>query len=144
MTAKSSGQYETNDESQVEGLLRALCERLTEVLPADRFDVGVEHGMAVRILGKGSRHGDSLWLTPVVVWHSQLSVEDRLQLFLDQACRRLQSFVATGHAARWPTAAAEPRVSIDDDRILVSWGGTGEDEAPDVALRPILRSDIGI
>jgi hypothetical protein len=120
----------------------ALCERLAEVLPADEFEVTVEHGKAVRILGKGSRYGNSLWLTPIVIWRSQLPVEDRMHLFLDAASRRVQKFVSGRHR-RWPTMKAKPRVSIGEDRILVWWGGPGEGEA-DVALRPIMRSEIGI
>jgi hypothetical protein len=73
-----------------------------------------------------------------------IDAAEKLQLFLDQACRRLQTFVADGCTGKWPTEAAEPRVSIGDDSILVSWGDTGERETPDVALRPICRSEIGL
>lgn len=143
VTAESKDQRESSDNSEAESLVLALCERLGEVLPADEFEVTVEHGKAVRILGRGSRYGSSLWLTPIAIWRSQLPAEDRMQLFLEQACRRLQDFVSHGRKARWPARAAKPRVSIGEDRILVWWGGPGEDEA-DVALRPIVRSEIGI
>lgn len=142
MTAESKDQQEANNESQVESLVLALCERLAEVLPADEFEVTVEHGKAVRILGKGSRHGSSLWLTPITIWRSQLSVEQRLQLFLDATSRRVQKFVSRRNRP-WPTMRAKSRVFIGEERILVWWGGESEEDAV-VALRPISRREIGV
>jgi hypothetical protein len=138
---KGHGQ-QSGSEDQVERLVAALCERLAEVLPRGKFDVTVEHRHAVRILGIGSRHGDTVVLSPMPLWRSQSPVEHRLQLFLDAASRQVQKFVSGRHR-RWPTVTAKPKVSIEDDRILVWWGGESEDDAA-VSLRPILRNEIGV
>jgi hypothetical protein len=142
MIADKGHGRQSRAEEQVESLVLALCERLAEVLPADKFEVTVEHGKAVRILGKGARYGNSLWLTPIAIWRSQLPVEQRLQLFLDQASRRVQTFVSDRHR-RWPTMTAKPWVSIGEDWILVWWGGESKKDAV-VALRPIARDELGI
>jgi len=123
-------------------LVDALAERLAEVLPRTQFEVTVEHRSAVRIRGLGKRHGDTVWLTPVAVWNSPLPVEDRLQIFLDAASQRVQTFVSRP-TKRWPTMKAKPKVSIEEDKILVWWGGPRETDAV-VALRPILRKEIGV
>src|SRR4029077_9081273 len=138
--SKEHGQ-EAGDLDQMERLVGALCERLAEVLPRSQFEVMVEHGHAVRIRGLGERHGDTVWLTPMAVWRSRLAVEDRMQIFLEAASRRVQMFVSRCDRP-WPTMTAKPRVSIDEDRILVWWGGPNEADAV-VALRPIPRKEIG-
>jgi hypothetical protein len=138
---KEHGQ-QASDLDQMERLVGALCERLAEVLPRSHFEVMTEHGHAVRIRGLGERHGDTMWITPMAVWRSRLAVEDRLQIFLEAASGRVQKFVSR-HNRPWPTMTAKPRVSIDEDRILVWWGGSSEADAV-VTLRPIPRKDIGV
>ena len=133
---------QSDKEQQVGSLVAALCERLAEILPADEFEVTVEHGTAVRVLGRGARRGNSLWLTPIAIWRSQLPVEQRLQVFFEAASRRVQKFVS-GPRRRWPTMTARPGVSIEEDRILVWWGGPSEADAV-VAVRPIARKEIGV
>jgi len=130
------------DRDQMEKLVDALCERLVEVLPRKRFEVTVEYGHAVRIRGLGERNGDTVWLTPKAVWCSRLPVEDRLQIFLDVASRRVQKFVSRRNKP-WPTLTAKPNVSIGEESILVWWGGASEANAV-VALRPISRREIGM
>ena len=72
-------------ERQMERLVDALCKRLAEVLPQNRFEVTVEHRSAIRIRGLAERSGDTVWLTPVAIWRSGMPVENRLQIFLEAA-----------------------------------------------------------
>lgn len=130
------------DEDQAERLVTALCVRLAEVLPRDRFEVTVEHRHAVRISGVGSRRGSTQWLSPLFLWRSRSSVEHRLQLFLDAAVRDVQKFVSQRNR-RWPTMTAEPKVFVGEDNILMWWGGERETDAI-IALRPISREEIGV
>lgn len=122
-------------------LMAALCDRLAEVLPQKQFEVTVEHRYALRIRGVGSRLGDTVWLSPIALWRSSAPADRRLQLFLEAVSRRVQKFVGRPNRP-WPTGTANPKVSIDEDSILVWWGGVSEDEAV-VALRPIPRQEIG-
>lgn len=142
MIADPEHRQDASNERQMERLVAAFCERLAEVLPRNQFEVTVEHRHAVRIRGLGQRQGDTVWLTPIAVWRSRLPVEDRLRIFLEAASRRVQSFVSR-HDRRWPTMAAEPRVSIEEDKILVWWGDPSEAD-PVVALRPIPRKQLGV
>jgi hypothetical protein len=127
---------------QVERLVDALCERLAEVLPPNRFEVTVDHRRAVRIRGLGKRKGDTVWLMPIAIWKSQLPAEDRLEIFLETAGRRVQRFVSR-HNQPWPTMTAKTKVLIDEDTIVVWWGGVCRADAV-VALRPISRKEIGV
>jgi len=129
-------------EDGVERLVAALCSRLAEVLPQDRFEVTVEHRQAVRIRGVGSRRGDVHWLSPMPLWRSRAPVEHRLQLFLEAASSGLQRFVSR-HDGPWPSVTAKSKVSIGQESILIWWGGESETDAV-VALRPILRREIGV
>jgi hypothetical protein len=129
-----------SDEDQMERLVVALCERLAEVLPQNQFEVTVEHRHAIRIRGVGTRLGNTAWLSPITLWREPLPVEQRLQLFLDGASQRVQKFVGRRYRP-WPTRTASPKVSIEEDRILVWWGGVGEADAV-VALRPISLREI--
>jgi hypothetical protein len=115
---------------------------LAEVLPRDQFEVTVEHRHGVRIRGVGTRHGDTVWLSPMALWSSRSPVEHRLQLFLDAASRDVQKFVSRRNRP-WPTITAKPKVSIGEDSILMWWGGASEADAV-VALRPIPRREIGV
>lgn len=133
---------QSSDEEQVGRLVAALCERLDEVLPRNQFEVAVEHRYAVRIRGVGAYRGNTVWLSPTAVWCSPLPVQERLQIFLEAVGRHVQRFVSRRHK-RWPTMSAKPRVSICEDRILMWWGGVKEEDAV-VALRPILRREIGV
>lgn len=58
----------------------------------------------------------------MAVWRSRLAVEDRLGVVLEAASRRVQKLVSR-HNRPWPTVTAKPRVSIDEDSILVWYGG---------------------
>jgi hypothetical protein len=129
-------------ERQMERLVDALCKRLAEVLPQNRFEVTVEHRSAIRIRGLAERSGDTVWLTPVAIWRSGMPVENRLQIFLEAASRRVQNFVAR-HNRPWPSIAAKPKVSIDENNIFVWWGGSCRTDAV-VALRPISRKELGV
>lgn len=129
-----------SDEDQIERLVAALCERLSEVLPQNQFEVTVEHRHTIRIRGVGPRLGDTAWLSPITLWREPLPVEQRLQLFLHGASQRVQKFVGRRHRP-WPTRTASPKVSIGEDRILLWWGGVSETDAV-VALRPISRREI--
>ena len=136
-------EHGNDDLEPVERLVDALCERLAEVLPKSRFEVMVEHRHAVRVRGLGERRGDTVWITPIALWRSQLSVDERLQIFFEAASRRVQEFVSRVDRP-WPTAAAKPGVSIDKDKIRVWWGDPIEVDATAVALRPIYRSCVGL
>jgi hypothetical protein len=131
-----------DDLDHMERLVGALCERLAEVLPRSQFEVMVEHCHAIRIRGRGERRGDTVWITPVAVWRSGLAVEERLQIFLEAASGRVQKFVSRQNRP-WPATMAKPKVSIDEDRIVVWWGGPSDADAV-VALRPIYRKEIGV
>ena len=128
-------------EQQIEMLVDVLCKRLAEVLPRNRFEVRVENH-AVRICGLAERRGDTIWVTPIAIWKSELPVEDRLQIFLETASRHVQNFVSR-HDRPWPTKTAKPRVSIDEDNIFVWWGGLCRTDAV-AALHPISRKEIGV
>ena len=141
MTAKGSAQQASGDD-QVEKLVAVLCDRLVEVLPPSQFQITVEHRHALRICSIGSREGNIVWLSPRALWQSPAPIEYRLQIFLEGLSRRVQRFVSQRNR-RWPTMTAKPKVVIDEDKILIWWGGASEAEAV-VALRPILRSEIGI
>jgi hypothetical protein len=135
-----SGQL-TDANDQVERLVTALCERLTEVLPKGQFDVTVEHRHAIRIRAPGP--ADVIWLSPMFLWRSRSPVDHRLQLFLDQFSQRIQSFVSHSQKRRWPGPTAKPGVAIEKDTIMVWWGGAHHADAI-VALRPISREEIGV
>jgi hypothetical protein len=140
--SKSSRARPAADEEQVERLVVALCERLAEVLPRDKFEVVVEHRHAIRIRGIGLRSGDTHWLSPLFLWRSESPVEYRLQLFLEPASRGVQEFVSRRYRP-WPTTTAKSKISIGEENILIWWGGESNSDAV-VALRPIVRSEIGL
>lgn len=142
LTVDSGHEDGSGDEDEVEQLVAALCSRLAEVLPRDRFEVTVEHRHAIRICGVGSRRGEVHWLSPIPLWRSRSPVEHRLRLFLEAAGSGLQRFVSR-HDRPWPTATAESKVCIGQESIVIWWGGESEADAV-VALRPILRSEIGV
>lgn len=142
MSADSASEGQAGDE-EVARLVAALCERIVEVLPVGAFDVEIEHRYAIRLRGKGPRQGDTLWLSPLHIWHSECSADVRMRLFLEQAGLRLQSFLSSGRNGPWPTASAKPWVSIGEDRIAMWWGGPTETDVG-VALRPIERQEIGV
>lgn len=142
MTVSPKPRRESGDEERVERLVAALCERLVEVFPKDRFEVTVDNRLAIRILGIGPNHGNIHWLVPMPLWAGQSPVEDKMQLFLDAAARQVQALLSK-RGTRWPKAHARPKVLIGDDQILVWWGGPRESDAV-IALRPIARSEIGM
>jgi hypothetical protein len=141
--ADGEHRQQSRDEEQVARLVSALSLRLAEVLPDGEFEVTIDRLHAVRIRRVRSRRSDIVWLSPMALWQSRSPVEVRLQLFLDAAARRVQTFVSAGLRGRWPTVTAEPRVSIGQDSILVWWGGPCVADA-DVAIRPIPREEIGL
>lgn len=125
--------------------MAVLCERLEEVLPRDKVEVTVEHGRAIRLRGVGARHGATMWLSPMALWRSSqlLGMDERLQLFLDEACQQIQNFLSHGPAGRWPTVEARPKVAIGREQINVWWGGSRQADA-EVMLRSISRQDINL
>lgn len=129
-------------DEQMARLVSTLCTRLAEVLPRNQFEVTIEHSDAIRIRGLGNRHGDTMWLTLGAVWRAQLPAEERLEILFRTVSRRVQSFVSRRNRP-WPTKEARPGVLINEEKILVWWGGPCVTGAA-VALRPILRRDIGI
>ena len=133
--------HEAEQSEQVVRLLVALRDRFVEVLPSNDFDVSIEHRQAIKIHGVGSRRGDTAWLTPMPIWRSELPLDERMQLFLETACKRVQEFVSQPRR-RWPTDTAEAQVVIDERAITVWWGGPTPSCA-DVALRPIERRELG-
>jgi hypothetical protein len=129
-------------EGEVERLVVALSVRLSEVLPAGQFEVAVDQRLAIRLCGVGANRSRTVWLSPMTFWRSRMSAEERLRLFLQAASQRIQKFVSV-EGRRWPTATAQPHISITDDEIHIWWGGENEGDAT-VALRPIVRAEIGI
>jgi hypothetical protein len=130
------------DEQQVRTLVAVVCERLAEIIPSSAYEVAVGGGVAIRIRALESPTVGVSWLTPVTLWQAQASVEDRLEFFLNAVAAKVQELLSTS-GGRWPARFAEPRVLVDAERILVWWGGPSAVEAV-VALRPIVRSEIGV
>jgi hypothetical protein len=142
MSTDSAQGLRESDEDRAARLVAALCERLSEVLPQNQFEVTVEHCHAIRIVGIDSRQGDTLWLSPMPLWRSRSPIEHRLQLFLDEASRGVQKFVSRRNRP-WPSRSAKPNVSIGEESILIWWGGSNMAEAA-LALRPITRDELGV
>jgi hypothetical protein len=139
----SGRRRETDPEDPVEKLVALLCQRLVEILPEDEFQVTVDHRYAIRLQGIGRRHGNVMWLSPVVLRRARLPVDDWLQPFLENAARSLQRFLSDECGRPWPTRTAEPRVAITKQDIAIWWGGPCAADAQ-VALRPISREEIGL
>jgi hypothetical protein len=107
-----------------ERVIAPLAQRLTEILPADEFEVEVRGTtLAVRSL---RRPGASLLTGALFELRLPLPMALRLRVYFENQADSLQDFVSEVKGTEWPAAGAKPRVRVTDEEVHV-WYGSGDE-----------------